>query len=167
MLAYKHASSTSSITQSADIGRQFANMKAENKTTTAINLPHGFGLKGFLEDTFDLLKAKGILNLKLPAQKAMIDHCCCCPDFLGKAMAKKTTKEGFIVNGMIDSKTETYPDVTMLLRTCKLEILQKHEDLLLGIFPNFIKLCERMDTSKRKSTKGWAFHQTPTTPAKK
>ena len=56
-------------------------------------------------------------------------------------MAPKTTKKGFIVNGMIDSKTETYPDVTMLLQTWKSEILQKHEDLL---FNNFSELYQIM-----------------------
>ena len=76
-------------------------------------------MKGFLEDTFDLLKAKGVLNLRLPAQKAIIDHCCYYPEFFGKVMALNTTKIGFIVNDMIDSKTETYPDDTMLSRSQK------------------------------------------------
>ena len=72
MLACKHASSTSAVQQSADIGRQFAVMKAANKTTTSINLPSGFGLKGYIENLFDIYKANGRLTLKLPARKA--DH---------------------------------------------------------------------------------------------
>ena len=143
LLACKHASSTSSITQSADIGRQFAILKASNKTTTATNLPNGFGLKGFISDTFDKLNANGVLHLKLPARKAIIDHCVCCPEMFGKAMSPKTTKKGFIENGMIDSKTHTYPDLTMLLRTCKSEFTQEHEDLF---FKNFSKLYTAMKT---------------------
>ena len=46
VIACKHASSTSSITQMADISRQFTIMKSANKLTMAVNLPSGFGLKG-------------------------------------------------------------------------------------------------------------------------
>ena len=46
VIACKHASSTSAVQQMADIGRQFAIFKAACKTTTAINVPSGFGLKG-------------------------------------------------------------------------------------------------------------------------
>ena len=138
MLANKHASSTSSIQQSADIGRQFANFKTECKTTTAENLPHGFGLKGFLEDMFDILKANGTLVVKLPAKKAIIDHCVCCPEILSKSMAPKTTIKGFIVNGMVDAKLNIYPDVRMFLKTCKSEVTKEHEDLLLATFQSYI-----------------------------
>ena len=93
MLACKHASSTSAIQQSADIGRQFAVMKSANKTTTSINLPSGFGLKGYIENLFDVYKANGTLLLKLPARKAIIDHCVSCPEIYGKAMQPKTTKK--------------------------------------------------------------------------
>ena len=58
-------------------------------------------------------------------------------------MSPKTTKKGFIENGMIDSKTHTYPDLTMLLRTCKSEFTQEHEDLF---FTNFSKLYTAMKT---------------------
>ena len=91
--ANKHASSTSSVQQSADIGRQFALFKLENKTTTAINLPHGFGLKALLEYKLDMFKASGALMLKLPARKAVIDHYTCCLKVLGKTMAQKSIKK--------------------------------------------------------------------------
>ena len=119
------------------MGRQFANFKCENKTTTAENLPHGFGLKGYLEDMFDILKANGSLVIKLPARKAIIDHCVCCPEMLSKSMAPKTTIKGFIKNGMVDDKLKIYPDIRMLLKTCKSEVTKKHEDLL---FNNFSEL---------------------------
>jgi len=35
-------------------------------------------MKGYFEDIFDTLKASGTLVLKLPASKAIIDHCVCC-----------------------------------------------------------------------------------------
>ena len=139
VLACKHASSTSSIQQSADIGRKFAIMKAANKTTTEINLPTGFGLKGFIEEIFDTLKASGKLNIKLPARKAIIDHCVTCPEMYGKAMATKTTKKGFIVNGMIDENLHTYPDIIRMIQTCKSEISQKQEDLIFDNFLNCIR----------------------------
>ena len=84
VLACKHASSTSSITQSADIGRQFAIVKSQSKTTTAVNLPNGFGLKGDTEEIFDDYRARGFLTLKLVARKAIIDHIVSCSDFLEK-----------------------------------------------------------------------------------
>ena len=91
--ANKHASSTSTITQSADIGRQFALVKTGTKTTTSINLPRGFGIKGLLEETFDTLAAKGELILKLPARKAILDHIVSCPEIFGKAMSPSITKK--------------------------------------------------------------------------
>ena len=108
---------------------------------TATNLPTGFGLKGFIEEMFDTLKASGKLNIKLPARKAIIDHCVTCPEMYGKAMATKTTKKGFIVNGMIDENLHTYPDIIRMIQTCKSEISQKQEDL---IFANFSELYQSM-----------------------
>ena len=92
VLAFKHVSSIFSITQCANIGRQFITLKASSKTTTVTNLPHGFGLKCYLEDTFDNLKASGTLTLKLPARKVIIDHIVSCPEIFGKAMIPKATK---------------------------------------------------------------------------
>ena len=89
MLACEHASSTSTIVQSADIGRQFAIVKTLSKSITAVDLPRGFGMKGFLEDMFDIKKARGELVLKLPARKAIIDRIVSCPEIFGKAMLPK------------------------------------------------------------------------------
>ena len=130
VIACKHASSTSSINQPADMGRQFANIHLDTKTMTVVNLPRGFGLKGFLEEMFDMKKASGELTLKLHARKAIIDHCVCCLEIFGKAMSPKKTKRGFIENGMIDVKSHLYPDVTMMLKTCKCEVKQEHANLL-------------------------------------
>ena len=142
MLANKHASSTSTICQMADIGRQFAILKAETKTTTAVNLPSGYGLKGQLEDELDRLKAGGVLILKTPARKAIIDHVVTCPEIYGSAMKPKTTKKGYIKNGMIDELTEIYPDIITMLQTCKLQdVKQEYEDLL---FDNFSILYQTM-----------------------
>ena len=91
VLANKHASSTSTICQMADIGRQFAILKAETKTTTAVNLPSGYGLKGQLENKLDRLKANGILMLKTPACKAIINHVVTSPEIYGSTMKSKTT----------------------------------------------------------------------------
>ena len=74
VLANTHASSTSTIQQSADIGRQFANVYSECKTITAENSPHDFGLKGFLEDMFDTFKVNGTLVVKFPALTAEIQE---------------------------------------------------------------------------------------------
>ena len=52
-------------------------------------------------------------------------------------MPPKTTKRGFIENGMIDEKSHLYPDVTMMVKTCKGEAKQEHKDLL---FTNFSEL---------------------------
>ena len=139
VLACKHASSTSSIVQSADIGRQFAIIKTLTKTVTSVNLPHGFGMKGFLEDLFDTYNASSMLMLKLPARKAIIDHCVSCPEIFSKAMSPKTTKKGFIVNGMIDDKTHTYPDIIKILQTCKQEVKQDQVDL---VFKHFLSCIQ-------------------------
>ena len=93
VLANKHASSSSAIQQSTDIGRQFAIMKEINKTTTSINLPSGFRLKGYIKNKLDELRASGTLMLKLTARKAIIDHCVSCPEIYGRAMQPKSTKK--------------------------------------------------------------------------
>ena len=142
VLACKHASSTSSTTQMADVGRQFAVVKVESKTTTAVNLPSGYGLKGQLEDELDRLKAAGVLMLKLPARKAIVDHVTSCPEIYGTSMKNKTTKKGFIVNGMLDEITELYPDIYKMMQTCKsTDVKQEYEDLL---FKNFSVLYQTM-----------------------
>ena len=141
VVSCKHASSTSSIVQSADIGRQFAIIKTGTKTTTSVNLPHGFGMKGYLEELFDTYKASGALTLKLPARKAITDHIVSCPEIFGKAMCPKTTKKGFIVNGMIDGETHTYPDIIKMLQTCKQEVKQDQVDL---VFKHFSTLYSIM-----------------------
>ena len=92
MLACKHASSTSAVQQSADIGRQFAVTKSANKPTTSINLPSDFGLKGYIENLFDVYKANVEIILKLPARKAMIDHYVRCPELYGTSIQTKTKK---------------------------------------------------------------------------
>ena len=142
ILAGKHASSTSAIQQMADVGRQFAIMKQQNKTLTSVNLPSGLGLKGAIEYELDSLNAKGILKLKLPSKKSIIDHVVTCPDIYGKSMQPKTTKKGFLMNGMLDENVETYPDIFKMLKTCKLQDFKKdYEDLL---FKNFSKLYKCM-----------------------
>ena len=142
ILALKHASSTSSITQSADIGRQFAIVKSSSKKTTSVNLPSGFGVKGLLEDELTRHQASKKLNLKTPMRKVIIDHTISCPEIFGNAMQPKITKRGFIENGMIDDKVETYPDIIKMMRTCKLkDFRQEHEDMIIN---NFSELYQEM-----------------------
>ena len=93
VLASKYVRSTSLIVQSINIGRQFAIVKAETKTTKTINLPNGYGMKGNLECMFDGYKAQVILSFKLPACKTITNHINLCPEIFGKAMAPKS-KEG-------------------------------------------------------------------------
>ena len=52
-------------------------------------------------------------------------------------MRPKTTKKGFIKNGMIDESAHTYPDIKKMLQTCKGDITQEAEDI---IFNNFSEL---------------------------
>ena len=142
VIACKHASSTSAVQQMADIGRQFAIFKAACKTTTAINVPSGFGLKGEIEYELDCLQASGKLILKLPSKKAIIDHIVSCPEIYGKAMQPKTTRKSFVINRMMDEITHTYSDVYMIMKICKLQDYKKeYEDLL---FNNFSELYQTM-----------------------
>lgn len=106
-------------------------------TTTATNLTHGFGLKSYLQDTFDNIKAISIIILKLPARKAITNHIVSCPEIFAKVTCPKTTKRRFIENGMIDKKIHMYPYIVKLLQTCKSEIKQGAEDL---IFTHFSEL---------------------------
>ena len=142
VMACIHASSTSSIQQMADICRSFAIMKSESKKITAINVPSGYGLKGEIEYKLDQLQASGVLMLKLSARKAIIDHIASCPEVYGKALQTKTTKKGFVENGIEDEYTHTYPDVFKMLITCKLvDFKQEYENLL---FQNFSELYQKM-----------------------
>ena len=149
VLALKHASSTSSITQSADIGRQFAILKQTSKKATSVNLPSGFGLKGTLEDELIRLQANNTLLLKTPMRKAIIDHSTSCPKIFGNVMQPKITKKGFFENGMINTNIETYPDIIKMMRTCKLkDFRQEHEDIN---FNNFSEFYNKMKNSRHVS----------------
>ena len=108
-----------------------------------MNSPHGYGIKGRIKDMFDTYKARGILNLKLPARKAITDHIVSCPEIFGKAMAPKTTKKGCIVNGMIDEKTETYPDINKMLNTCKQEVKKEQVDKFFTHFSELYAIMKR------------------------
>ena len=55
-------------------------------------------------------------------------------------MSPKTTKQGFIKNGMIDKCTHTYPDL-FKMKTCKSDIKKEVEDI---IFDNFSLLYQTM-----------------------
>ena len=101
----------------ADVCRSFAIAKKRNKTTTAVNLPSGFGLKGQLEYDLDRLSAQGILTLTLHVRKAIVDHTVTCPDTFSKALHPKTSEKGFLSNGMLDENTHTYPDILKMLKT--------------------------------------------------
>ena len=80
--------------------------------------------------------------LNLQQRKAIIDHTVTCPEVFGRAMQTKTTKKGFVENGMLDENTELYPDIIKMLQTCKLQDFKKEwEDLLLN---NFSKLYQTM-----------------------
>ena len=58
-------------------------------------------------------------------------------------MLHKTTKKGFLVNGMLDKKINTYPDIIKMLRTCKQEVKKEQEDL---VFKHFSELYSIMKT---------------------
>ena len=65
--------------------------------------------------------------MKLTTQKAVIDHVGVCP-------APKTTKRGFVENGMIDNKVHLCPDIYEMIKTCKSEVLKEHKYLLFYSF---------------------------------
>ena len=55
-------------------------------------------------------------------------------------MQSKTSKKGYIEDGMLDEKTNTYPDIYKMLKTFKLKnFKQEYEDL---VFDNFLKLYQ-------------------------
>ena len=81
-------------------------------------------MKGFLEDFFATYQVSGVLILKLTAQKVIIDHSVSYPEIFSKAMCPKIIKKGFIINGMIDGKTHTYPGIIKTLQTCTQEVKQ-------------------------------------------
>ena len=118
VMACKHASSKSCIQKMADIGRQFAVIKSESKKVTAINIPSGYRLTGKLEYEIDCLYASGTLILNLPARKAIIEHIVSFPEIYDKTMQPKTTKKGYVENGMEDEEMHTYLDVHKMLKTC-------------------------------------------------
>ena len=53
-------------------------------------------MKEFLEDVFDDHKARGVLVLKLPAQKAIIYHIVSCSEIFDRAISpNKQKKDSF------------------------------------------------------------------------
>ena len=57
-------------------------------------------------------------------------------------MSLKTTKKGFIDNGMIYDKTHIYPDINKMLQTCKQEVTQDQVDLVFKHFPTLYAIMK-------------------------
>ena len=138
MVTCKHSSSATATTQACDVGSQFRTIKTLVKSTTEENLPN-VAVKGLFVQELDEAKKNGVLDLNLKDRKALIDHVATMGDILTGVMTKKTVKKGFIVNGMIDKKTELYPDLHAILKTCKREITKEEEELVFTSFPVLYK----------------------------
>ena len=80
----KHTSSSSTVQQMADVGRQFVIMKTENKTRKYVNLPSAFG-------RLDNHYVEEKLTLNVPTRKVIIDHVVSCLDNDTKPMYPQTT----------------------------------------------------------------------------
>ena len=45
-------------------------------------------------------------------------------------MQPKTTKKGFLMDGMLDENVQTYPDIFKMLKPCKLQYFKKEYEAL-------------------------------------
>ena len=80
--------------------------------------------------------------LKLAAKKlgSLIDFLLCYPTILSKAAPHNAATARFTDNGMIDTKSYSYPDIDSLVKTCK---TAKFTTEILGTISKSLNQCTR------------------------
>lgn len=108
-------------------------MKKNEKNITAVDLPD-IGFKGEVAKIIESLKEEG-LDLELPVIKALKDHFTTAPEKITRSFSQKVIKSGFIKNGQLDENTHLYPDMHMIMQTCKkVKVTEEYEHLIIDNF---------------------------------
>ena len=105
------------------------------KDTTNELLPD-IGLKGQFTKKLKKHSTSGLLTLDLKHQKALIDHIPTAPEIFIMVMTNHNVNKSFVINGMADTLTKTYPDFKAIMNTCKRNITLEEEKLVIESFPN-------------------------------
>ena len=124
----KHSGARTAVEQGCDVSSVFPTLNQVNKTTTVENLPNN-GFKGIVYKALKKASKSGKLNLKATAEAALIDHISCYPGMITRSAPADVVTKGFIENGMVDKKTQQFPDFYKLLKTCRRKVTKEEENL--------------------------------------
>ena len=120
IIANKQNAARSGTEQAADLGKQFKAMKGLEKSVTVSATPlERHPLKRSITKAFSKLQDEGRLYLKDTKKKALVDFVASYPEMAVKGLTREGIMEGFLANGMVDSKFQRYPDFHKLLATCR------------------------------------------------
>lgn len=100
-------------------------------------------MKKTISDLLRDYNQKGILNLRENKNSTLVDFVTCFPSILAKVATCKGIKTGFLANGMLDTKTETWPDFDAIMQTCKKRSLLTKENIAI-VTNNFKELYLHM-----------------------
>lgn len=131
----KHNASRTGVEQAADNSKVFPSSKSSNKKITVKEIPSDQHLlKGSLEETFNNLRAKGVLRLK--KQGAVVDFMAKFPVLYTRACVRENVIHGFVKTGQLDGKFGIVPVWHQLIATRRtIPTVDEYNTLLNAFFP--------------------------------
>ena len=138
--AMKHNAARTGTEQGADLTHVFRLMRQWLMKLSVADIPEDLHpLKRILVQEFDRLTRSKVLNLPNQKRRALIDFVACIPQAMARSCTANGIRHGFLENGMIDSKTNPFPDFDKMLATCRSNITKEQYKLCLTSFPTLMK----------------------------
>lgn len=113
----KHAASCSAVQQPADVMSFFRSLKQGSRQMSASDTVNY--CDSFSKSLRNHFQKSGIINVDQRKLKGPIDFLACLPSLYSKIADPNLVMNGFIRTGMIDRNTKIFPDLEVMLDTCK------------------------------------------------
>ena len=76
------------------------------------------------------MQRTGTINFTTPKLNCIIDFAICIPELLAQSVTTSRILKGFIQAGMIDEKTNQWPDFDKIIGTCQRKVLVAEVDIV-------------------------------------
>ena len=140
----KKNSARSGTEQAADLTRTFKMMHKLQRTHTVSNLPYQrHPMKCMIHNALRRLFYDKRLSLKPTKKNEIIDFISFVPAMTTKAAIYDNINCGFKENGMIDRKTNRYPDFNNILATCRMNPTKEEYALCVNSFSYLFDICQK------------------------
>jgi len=127
----KHSSARSTIEQPCDAGTGFKNTKRNSKKLTSKNQPMS-GYKARVHSQFDQIRSEEILVVSPSEHRALKDFVCVAPTILSKSFTQDVIHRSFVLPGMIDENTSSFPDGDKLMATIRRPVTVEEHRLVVA-----------------------------------